>query len=280
MKIGVHLPQSGRASGAEPIQRIATLAESLGYESVWVSDHIVSPVGQDYPTPYMHDPLLTLTWAGAVTQRVGLATTVLVAPQYHPLWLANATASLDALAGGRLTLGLGVGWSEAEFAALDQGFTDRGARTDEIIDILRAAWGEDPISFDGDHYSFNEIRVLPKPAHDISIWVGGRIEPAFRRAVTRADGFHAIGLDPAQAAAVVQRIRRDRPEETFPVSLRTGWDPLGMDHDRIRRECDEYRAAGISHVISVPWRRDVDEYQGSVETLAELLDLSGGQAQL
>lgn len=279
MKIGVHLPQSGRASGAEPIHRIATLAEDLGYDSVWVSDHLVSPAGQDYPTPYMHDPLTTLTWAAAVTRRVGLATTVLVAPQYHPLWLANATATLDSLSGGRLTLGVGVGWSEAEFDALDQGFTDRGARMDEIIDVLRVAWTEDPAGFDGRFYSFSDIRVLPRPAHDIPIWVGGGTEAAHRRAVERGDGFHAIGLDRSEARAVVERIRQDRPEETFPVSLRTGWDALGMDHDLIRRECDEFAAAGISHVISVPWRADIDEYQRSVETLAGLLNISDGEAQ-
>lgn len=279
MKIGMHLPQSGRASGAEPIHRIATLAEELGFGSVWVSDHIVSPADQDYPTPYMHDPLLTLTWAAAVTERIGLATTVLVVPQYHPLWLANAAATLDALSGGRLTLGIGVGWSEPEFEALDQGFSNRGARTDEIIDVLRVAWRDDPASYDGEHYSFADIRVLPKPAHDIPIWVGGGTEAAHRRAVTRGDGFHAIGLDPAEAAEVVERIRRDRPEESFPVSLRTGWDPLGMEPDQIRRECGDFEAAGISEVISVPWRRDIDEYQQAVETLAAILNVSGGEAQ-
>lgn len=280
MKIGVHLPQSGRASGADAIHRVATLAENLGFHAVWVSDHIVSPVGQDYPTPYMHDPLSTLTWAAAVTERVGLATTVLVAPQYHPLWLANATATLDSLSGGRLTLGIGVGWSEAEFDALDQGFADRGARTDEIIDVLRVAWTEDPASFSGAHYNFADVRVLPQPAHQIPIIVGGRAEAAFRRAVTRGDGFHAIGLDPTEAAATVARIRRDRPDESFPVSLRTGWDPLGMDPELIKREYHGYLEAGISEIVSVPWRRDIDEYQRAVEMLADLLQVADGEIQL
>ena len=150
---------------------------------------------------------------------------------------------------------------------------------DEIIDVLRVAWRDDPASYDGRFYSFSDMRVLPHPAHDIPILVGGGSEPAYRRAVTRGDGFHAIGLDPTEAAQVVQRIRQDRPEESFPVSLRTGWDPLGMDHDQIRRELHEFAAAGISEVISVPWRRDIAEYQKAVEKLAELLALSGGEAQ-
>jgi probable F420-dependent oxidoreductase len=280
MKIGVHLPQSGRASGAESIHRIARRAEDLGYHAVWVSDHLISPVGQDYPTPYMLDPLTTLTWAAAVTERVRLATTVLVAPQYHPLWLANAAASLDSLSGGRLTLGLGVGWSEAEFDALDQEFANRGARTDEIIDILRIAWSEDPASYSGEYYRFADIRVLPQPAHEIPLWIGGRAEAAFRRAATRGDGFHAIGLDPTEAVAVVERIRRDRPDPSFPVSLRTGWDPLGMDPGLIKEECAAFSAAGISEIVSVPWRRDIDDYERAIEILAETVNVSAGEVHL
>ncbi|HEV8298535.1 MAG TPA: LLM class flavin-dependent oxidoreductase, partial [Acidimicrobiales bacterium] len=136
MRVGIHLPQYGRAASPEAIQRAACLAEELGYADVWVSDHVVQPADQGYPSPYLFDPLLTLGWAAAATSHIGLGTSVLVAAQYHPLWLANATASLDALSRGRLTLAIGVGWSEAEFRALGQNFHDRGRRTDEILDIL------------------------------------------------------------------------------------------------------------------------------------------------
>jgi hypothetical protein len=94
---------------------------------------------------------------------------------------------------------------------------------------------------------------------------------SYVRAVTRGDGFHAIGLDPAGAAAVVTRLRRDRPELSFTISLRTGWDPQGMDVDVIRRERDEYEAAGIQHVVSAPWRNDRDSWLRSMELLAELV---------
>jgi probable F420-dependent oxidoreductase len=161
---------------------------------------------------------MTLTWAAAATTTVGLGTSVLVLPQHHPVALANSLASLDALSGGRVTVGAGVGWSSAEFAALGQSFTDRGARTDEIIELLRACWEDDPVNFDGDFYSLRNIRLLPKPAHEIPIWVGGRTEPAWKRAVERADGFHAIGLEPEEVAPVVARLRRDRPEESFTFS--------------------------------------------------------------
>ena len=174
---------------------------------------------------------------------------MLVVPQHTALALANSLASLDALSGGRLTVGAGVGWSEAEFAALGQSFTDRGKRFDEMIDVLRACWGTDPVDFDGEYVQLDAMKVQPKPAHAIPIWIGGSSEPAYVRAVTRGDGFHAIGLDPAGATTVVARLRRERPDPAFTISLRTGWDPQGMEPDVIRRERDEFETAGIQHVV-------------------------------
>ncbi|MDQ1431046.1 MAG: hypothetical protein QOF40_1648 [Actinomycetota bacterium] len=271
VQVGIHLPQFGRAASADAITRAARAAEALGFADVWVSDHIAIPAAQDYPSPYLYDPLLSLAWAAAATERIGLGTSVLVVPQHNALALANSLASLDALSGGRVTVGAGVGWSAAEFAALGQPFADRGRRMDEMIDVLRACWGPDPVTFDGEFVHLDAMKVLPKPAHEIPIWIGGRREVSYARAVTRGDGFHAIGLDPAGAAAVVERLRRDRPEPSFTISLRTGWDPQGMDVDVIRRERDEYEAAGIQHVVSAPWRNDRDSWLRSMEILAELV---------
>jgi len=273
VRFGVHLPQYGSAASPEAIRRAAIQAEELGYEDLWVSDHIVSPVGQDYPSPYLFDPLLSLTWAGAVTSRIGLGTSVLVLPQRHPLELANVLASLDALSGGRVTVVAGVGWSKAEFAALDQDFHNRGRRTDEIIDILRVCWGGGPATFDGSCYHFDPVRVLPAPAHRIPIWVGGSSGAAFARAVAKGDGFQMIGVDSDGARPMVERVRRDRPEATFTVSLRTGWDPQGMDADQIRRERGEFEAVGVQHVVAAPWRRTLDDWLRSVELLAGLVEV-------
>lgn len=271
MQVGIHLPQYGRTAGPEAITRAARHADELGFAHVWVSDHVVHPAAQDYPSPYLYDPTVTLTWAAAVTERVGLGTSVMVAPQHNPLWLANAFASLDSLSGGRVILGVGVGWSEAEYAALGYSFHDRGARLDETIDLLRALWRTDPTTFAGDHWSFDDIRLLPKPAHDIPIWVGGGTERAYRRAVERGDGFHLIGLKPPEAGPVIERLRRDRPEASFVISLRTGWDPQGMDPDEIRRERDDFEAVGVQCVIAAPWRADLDSWLVSMEQLADLV---------
>jgi probable F420-dependent oxidoreductase len=271
MRIGAHLPQYGRVAGPDAIVRAARHAEELGFADVWVSDHVVHPAEQSYPSPYLFDPLLTLATAAAVTTRVGLGTSVLVVPQHNPLWLANALASLDALSAGRLTIAVGVGWSEAEFEALGQSFHDRGRRTDEILDLLRTCWRDDPASFHGEHYSFDDLRILPKPVHDIPIWVGGGAEAAYRRGVRTGDGFQLIGMTPAETVAPIERLRRERPEPEFVISLRTGWDPAGMEHDRIRREHDGYAAAGVQHVVSAPWRSDLDDWLRSMDTLAALV---------
>jgi probable F420-dependent oxidoreductase len=271
MRVGVHLPQYGRVAGPDAIKKAAQHAEALGFLDVWVSDHVVHPVAQDYPSPYLFDPLITLATAAAVTERVGLGTSVLVVPMHNPLELANALASLDVLSSGRLTVGVGVGWSEPEYLALGRQFHDRGRRLDEAIDLFRKAWSEDPLSFHGEYTSFDDVRVLPQPGRRIPIWVGGRSEPAYRRAAERGDGYQAVGLTPEEAGPIVARIRRDHPETSFPVSLRTGWDPQGMEHGRIQEECAAFTEAGIQHVVAAPWRRDLDGWLQSMDQLAELV---------
>ena len=251
-------------------------AEQLGFADVWVSDHIVQPAAQGYPSPHLFDPFLTLAWAAAATTSIGIGTSVLVAPQYHPLWLANATSSLDLLSGGRLRLAVGVGWSEAEFTALGQSFEDRGRRTDEILEVLDACWTTDPTTYSGDHYEFADLRVLPKPAHAIDVWIGGSSEPAYRRAARfrRASGFQIIGVKPDEAREPIARLRRDHPDpDAFTISLRTGWDPQGMDPDEIEAEVADFEAAGVQHVVAAPWRTDIDSWLHSMELLSAILRL-------
>ena len=272
MRIGIHLPQYGRAASPAAIRDAAVAAEELGFADVWASDHIVHPAAQDYPSPYLFDPLLTLTWAAAATATIGVATSVLVVPQYHPLWLANATSSLDALSGGRLKLGVGVGWSEAEFEALDQGFHDRGKRADEILEILALCWSTDPASYHGAFYDFDDIKVQPKPAHPIEVWIGGSSPAAFERARRFGSGFQLIGLKPDTIAGPIRRLRSDHPDPAnFTIGLRTGWDPQGMNPDQIVEEKQGFAAAGVQHVVCAPWRTDLDGWMRSMEQLAGLV---------
>jgi probable F420-dependent oxidoreductase len=274
MRFGIHLPQFGRAAVAGAVEQAARLAEELGFDDVWVSDHLVVPKDQPYPSPYLYDPLVALTFAAATTSAIGLGTSVLVGPQYpSPLALANSLASLDNMSRGRLTVGIGIGWSAAEYEALHAPFDHRGARLDEIIDLFHTAWRDDPANHAGRHYSFTDMRVLPKPAHDIPVWVGGRSDGAYRRATTRADGFHGVGVGPEEAKTLVERIRASRPDDAFTISLRVPWDGNAMEPDEIRAEFDAYGAAGVQHVVIAPERGHADSWLAGMRTLASVLDL-------
>lgn len=273
MTYGIHLPQYGRVASGEAVARAARHAEELGFTDVWVSDHVVHPAEQSYPSPFLLDPFATLSWAAAVTERVRLGTSVLVVPQHNPVWLANHLATLDAMSGGRVVVGAGIGWSAREYEALGETFENRGKRIDEILELLRVAWRDDPATFEGEFYEFRDIRFLPKPAHHIPIWIGGGVEASFRRAVEQGDGFHVVGLKPPDLVPIVARLRRDRPEESFTISARTGWDPQGMDPGLIRDENAAFEAAGVQHMVAAPWQKDLDSWLRSMDLLAGIVGL-------
>src|ERR1043165_1791147 len=166
MRLGIHLPHIGRKAAPNTIRRAAIQAEELGFADVWVSEHIIVPQDAAYPpSAIFWDPVLTLTWAAACTSRVGLGTSVLVLPMRHPLPLAKELATLQNLSGGRLILGAGVGWTEAEFEALGVPFRQRGRRTHEGIAMMRAVWEDDPVSFEARAIpaAIKNMRMMPKP---------------------------------------------------------------------------------------------------------------------
>jgi probable F420-dependent oxidoreductase len=272
MRLGIHLPQYGRAAGPEAIQAAARQAEQLGLDDVWVSEHQVVPADMDFPPAYQFEPLMTLAWAGAVTQRVGLGTSVMILPQHSGVGLANAVASLDALSGGRVTLGAGVGWIEGEYQAMGASFADRGPRMDETLDLLRACWRDDPIHFDGAFHHVEGVRLLPKPARPIPIWIGGKTERAYRRATGRGDGFQFLRTPAGEVAPIIGRLRGERPEASFTLSVRVDWDGLRTDESEIRRELEGYRDAGMQHVLCCPAQRSLDDWLRSVEAIAKLCE--------
>ena len=268
MQIGIHLPQIGRKAGPDAIRRAAVQAEELGFADVWTSEHIIVPQNAAYPpSPIFYDPVLTLTWAAAYTTRVGLGTSVLVLPMRHPLPLAKELATLQNLSEGRLILGAGVGWLEAEFAALGVPFHERGRRMDEGIAMMRAVWSEDPVSFPARAIPavIQDMRSLPQPVKPIPIWIGGSSEPALKRAL-RLDGWHGSRVSPEQAAPIVQRLRAARPEPEFAISVRNGWD--GKDDGALAARLAGFRDAGVGHVLVEPAERALDDWLRAVERVA------------
>jgi probable F420-dependent oxidoreductase len=278
MKFGIHLPQAGPAATPAAIQAAASQAEDLGFSDVWVSDHLAVPRTAKYPpSAYIVEPLITLTWAAAVTRSVGLGTTVLVLPLRPPVLLAKMLAAIDLMSEGRVILGGAGGWLKQEFDALGVPFESRGARTDEAIEILRRCWSEDPIdlSAPASGVKMVDMRAKPQPTRPIPIWVGGHSEAAYRRAVRLGDGWHGAFQTPEGTAAMTARLRRDRPEASFTLSMRTRWDAVEDSSDEILRELDAYRKAGIQHLVAEPRQRDLDSWLRCGEKFSKIFERAG-----
>jgi probable F420-dependent oxidoreductase len=191
------------------IDAVARAAEACGFATLWAGEHVVMVDRPESRYPYSSDgkiavpaeadwldPLVALSFAAAATSSIQLATGVLLLPEHNPVLLAKQAASLDALSGGRLTLGVGVGWSREEFAAVGVPFARRGARAAEYLRAMRVLWAEDVASFDGEFVSFSEVRVNPKPVRDrhIPVVFGGNGDAALRRVARLGQGWYGFSL--------------------------------------------------------------------------------------
>src|SRR5437763_1036585 len=270
MQFGIHLPHAGEQSTPALIRRFARQAEDLGFADVWVSEHIIVPRNKFPRSPLFYDPVLTLTWVAAVTERIRLGTSVLVLPMRHPLPLAKELATLHNLSDGRLILGVGVGWLEPEFAALGAPFHERGRRMDEGIAMMKAVWSQDPVNFEAKYIpaEIHEMTMLPQPVSHIPMWHGSRSEAAHRRTVRIGDGWHGSQVTPEEAGEVVKRLRRDRPEPEFTISVRSHWD--GRDVGMMKERVAAYAEAAVQHIMVHPQDREIDDWDTVIEGVGKV----------
>ena len=257
---------------------LARRAEDLGYGSWWAQDHVVLPTGAGAPidptTPVV-DPLVHLAHVAAVTSRITLGTAVVVLPQRNPLVLAKQAASLDALSGGRVVLGVGAGWLAAEMTAVGVPPQERGARTDEYLDAMTALWTEPAPAFHGRHVDFAGVDAHPRPT-GIRVVVGGRSAAADRRAVRRAHGFYGNGT-PEDLARDLDGLRRAAGEVDRPARLGAREVPAmplePVDAAEVRR----YAEFGVARLVLRPeaWQAgisaDPDELARFLERHARLV---------
>tara|TARA_Y100001001_G_scaffold137977_1_gene139979 strand:+ start:325 stop:1236 length:912 start_codon:yes stop_codon:yes gene_type:complete len=231
------------------LRTLAQRAESLGFDSAWVSDHIILPRSVDSFYPYAangvatfrpdedyYEPLAALNFLAGCTQKIRLGTHVLILPYRNPVLTAKMISTLDVLSEGRFILGAGVGWMEEEFKALGlDTFAQRGAVTDEYIQLFKELWTKDNPEFQGEHYQLSESGFQPKPVQKPHppIWIGGHTNPAIRRAAKYGDGWMPIGLrppailEPEELAEKIARLRRltmeaGRPEDAVSLCFSTG----------------------------------------------------------
>jgi len=240
MQFGV-LPAypAGVAATPDWMVSFAQHAEAVGFESIYIPEHVVVPVDYERCYPYspdgaiplsddtpFPDPLDLLAFLASATERIVLATGVLLLPAHHPVMLAKRAATIDALSGGRLRLGIGVGWMREELEALDIDFETRGQRVDEMIPAMRALWTQEEPAFHGEHFSFTGARCLPRPVRPdgVPIHVGGHSRAAARRAGRVGDGFQPLGVDDDELLDLQRIVREaaiehERDPDSIELSL-------------------------------------------------------------
>ncbi len=247
----------------EQLVPLARVAEEVGFDGVLLSDHVFFPekLGSRYPysedgaPPFGPDAEFPEPWAAisamaAVTRRLQLGTSVYLAPLRHPLEVAKSVATAAVLSGGRVMLGVGLGWIREEYAQLGRDFRTRGRRLDEMIEVLRRVWAGGMVEHHGRFYDFDRLQLSPAPPGPIPIYVGGDSPAALRRAARLGDGWLGSGHDPAALPGLVQelaRLRREAGRDAAPFDCAAAVT-APPDADLFRRLEDE----GVSSVIQVP----------------------------
>ncbi|MFJ5309155.1 LLM class F420-dependent oxidoreductase [Streptomyces sp. NPDC088350] len=233
-RLGLGLPQMRQYTIGTDVPDVARTAEQIGYDSLWVFERALFPEpatqglygipGLPWPDSYRNvaEPLVTLALAAAATERAELGSSVLVAPLHTPFQLAKSLATLDAASGGRVIAGLGTGWSLDEYAAAGiRPFEERGKVLDELIEVCRAVWGPDPVTYDGQLTKIASAVVGPKPARPIPIMLAAGNKKAQRRLVDHADGWLPVGMGPDQLAAQWRELQDLAAERGRTEPIRT-----------------------------------------------------------
>jgi probable F420-dependent oxidoreductase len=297
MEFGISIPNFRGPTGPETFVQMAREAERLGFEALWVGDHVVLPERTVSVYPYarldhaaapredgtvrafreatgltdvdpgdpLYEPLVVLSVLAGLTRRIRLGVGVLVVPYRQPVLAAKMLATLDVMSGGRLILGVGVGWLQEEFEALGGSYEHRGAMTDEYLTVMRLLWTEDRPVFDG---RFCRVApgtcFAPKPTQKptMPIWVGGNSPAALRRAVRAGTGWFGVYQSAAECAAIRDRLGElldaDGRELTgFTLAFRTrfevtgtrdGTEPCVGSRQKVVDDIRRYRDAGIDHL--------------------------------
>ena len=258
MKLAVEFPSVAYREGRDKVLELAKAIEDIGYDELAVFDHVVMGFPAEgrttmYPArmPIL-EAFMTLALVTAVTDRVSLSTEVLVLPQRQPVLVAKQVSTLDTLSNGRVRLGVGVGWQDSEYDALEEDFSNRGKRMDEAIDLLRAYWGDEEIEFIGEHYKSTAMGMEPKPPQgaNIPIWIGGGSKAALRRTALRGDGWMGSGMNDErliEGRATIRRLAEEagRDPESIGMQVMLAPPPVTDEDKRFYTELDTITARAV-----------------------------------
>ena len=280
MKFGI-IPINIDVSGLTEIVDIAKLAEAVGIESIWTAEHVIIPTRLETDYPYSRtgemplggdmnffDPLITLTAVATATTRLKLGTGINILPQTNPLLLAKQAASLDALSGGRLMLGLGLGWMREEFRAMGVPFEHRGARFDDYLQAMRKVWSGDEVNHRSDFLDWRDFRSFPTPASksELPVFIGGHAGKAFQRAAKYGDGWYPAIYSADELEPNIRKLREacEQEERNFDdLEITSVWaNTGGLDELKRLRELGVHRVTvplqslGENPIDGINWLAD------------------------
>jgi probable F420-dependent oxidoreductase len=292
IQFGVWIPNCRHLATPDIIRRTAVRAEQLGYDSVWVSDHVIVPNAYvDRFGAGIYDPLITLAVVAGATSRVRLGTTVLIVPYRNPVVTAKMVSTLDALSGGRFVLGVGAGWVAEESAALGVAFEERGPMTDEYLAAMRELWTSPSPSFAGKYTQFSGLHFEPKPVQKPHppIWVGGHARASLRRAAEIGAAWHPIGRSVEElhaGRATLQQLCEARgravpPAVTLRIDTRVlrpgqpvpppvhGGSVLAGEPAALVDRIGELAGAGVEHLVLEFLASDAADFDEQIALFAE-----------
>jgi probable F420-dependent oxidoreductase len=285
MQIGVVYPQIELGGDPEAVRRIGRATEELGFDHLLAYDHVLGAVHEHRTPPLLgpyterdpfHDPLVMFAHLAAVTERIGFVTGILILPQRQTALVARQAADVDLLSGGRLRLGVGIGWNHVEYEALGENFRTRGAREEEQIDLLRRLWAEPVVEFHGTFDRVDRASLAPKPTRPIPIWLGGYGDAAHERAARVGDGF-IFGGRTEDVFGAWDRVRdmvdqQGRSIETF------GGEYVVMSRKgpaEVAAKIAAWREAGGTHAAVVTMGLGLDSTDRHIDYLAAIADVVG-----
>ncbi|NED97895.1 TIGR03619 family F420-dependent LLM class oxidoreductase [Phytoactinopolyspora alkaliphila] len=271
MELHVVLPDESPSMPVDTLVDLARAAEELGYSAAWLPDHVLPPGEYGATFGGVYEPLVTIGHLAAVTERLQLGTSVLVAPLRDPFVLAKQIATLHRLSAGRVTLGLGVGWNEQEFDALGADYRHRGAITDDILELLRHLFSGGTAPYQGRRFSYEHGVFAPIPDGGVPIMVGGNSDAALRRAARYGDIWQGLPASPRAFAERARRLAELAADRDIVPALRIGWDGT-TPVERVADDVIAYRDAGAAQVAV-----HFGEYQGTFKRMEALADALTGR---
>ena len=260
MKVGAIFPQTEIGTDLGEIRAFVQAVEEQGYDSIFIADHVLGADPQFHQHPSLarysyksvvHEPLTLMAYMAAITTKISLSTGILILPQRQTALVAKQAAEIDVLSGGRMRLGIGVGWNEVEYEALGEDFHNRGSRCTEQIEVMRALWTQDVVTFEGKYHTLNHVAIEPRPSRPIPIWIGGMSETAMKRAIRLGDGwfpqFRPEAPDPQGTIDRFFSLLRESGRNPDDFGVQTTF-PFSGDPDDWRAHVERAASWGANHL--------------------------------